>query len=361
MMGTANTMCCLTEALGMSLPGNAGYASVEAGLYRLGKQAGRQVMALLEKDIRPKNIMTKDAIENAMLVHSAIGGSTNAVLHLPAICEELEIEIPLSHWNEVSKKAPHLANITAGSHYTMRDFGHAGAIQAVMKELSSVLNLNVLTCTGRSVSENLTSAINHNPDVVRPLSNSVYEEGAIAILMGNISPNGAVVKQTAVPKKMLKHRGPAKVYDNEDLARDALLDNQIKEGDVVVIRYEGARGGPGMREMYTFQNLLCGKGLDQSVALLTDGRFSGFTHGPAIGHVSPEAADGGPIAAIKDGDMIEYDLTTKTLNADLSEKEIQDRLKNWSPPEPKYKRGFLGKIYPKIVESADKGCILRVR
>lgn len=361
MMGTANTMCCLTEALGMSLPGNAGYASVEAGLYRLGKQAGRQVMALLEKDIRPKNIMTQDAIENAMLVHSAIGGSTNAVLHLPAICEELEIEIPLSHWNEVSKKAPHLANITAGSHYTMRDFGHAGAIQAVMKELSSVLNLNVLTCTGRSLSENLTSAVNHNPDVVRPLSNSVYEEGAIAILMGNISPNGAVVKQTAVPKKMLKHRGPAKVYDNEDLARDALLDNQIKEGDVVVIRYEGARGGPGMREMYTFQNLLCGKGLDQSVALLTDGRFSGFTHGPAIGHVSPEAADGGPIAAIKDGDMIEYDLTKKTLNVELSDREIQDRLKDWSPPEPKYKRGFLGKIYPKIVESADKGCILRVR
>lgn len=361
MMGTANTMCCLTEALGMSLPGNAGYASIEAGLYRLGKEAGRKIMELVEKNIRPRDIMTKGAIENAMLVHSAIGGSTNAILHLPAICEELDLEIPLSHWNEASRKAPHLANITAGSQYTMRDFGHAGAIQAVMKELSSVMNLDVLTCTGKTLGENLDSAVNHNPEVIRPLSSPVYPEGAIAVLMGNICPSGAVVKQTAVPKQMLRHRGPAKVYDNEDLAREALLSNQIKAGDVVVIRYEGARGGPGMREMYTFQNLLCGKGLDQSVALVTDGRFSGFTHGPAIGHVSPEAAAGGPIAAIHDGDRIEYDLVKKTLNVELSEVEIADRLKGWTPPESKFKTGFLGKIYPKIVESADKGCVLRVR
>jgi dihydroxy-acid dehydratase len=361
MMGTANTMCCLTEAMGMSLPGNAGYSSVDAALYRLGKQAGRQVMELVKKDIRPKDIMTRATIENAMLVHSAIGGSTNAILHLPAICYELGIEIPLGHWNEVSKKAPHLANITAGSKYTMRDFGFAGGIQAVMKELSSVLDLKALTCTGKTVGENLGSAVNKDPEVIRPLSKPVYAEGATAILNGNISPPGAVVKQTAVPKPMLKHRGPAKVYDSEDIAKDALLADEIKEGDVVVIRYEGARGGPGMREMYTFQNILCGKGLDQSVALVTDGRFSGFTHGPAIGHVSPEAANGGPIAAIRDGDMIKYDLPGKTLQVELSDKEIQERLKSWKPPKAKIKSGFLGRIYPHIVESADKGCILKVR
>jgi len=280
---------------------------------------------------------------------------------MPAIYNELGIDIPLSHWNEISEKAPHLANITAGSKYMMKDFGRAGGIQAVMKELSSVLNLKVLTCTGKTLGENLKSAVNFDPDVIRSLSNPVYSKGAIAILKGNISPDGAVVKQTAVPENMLRHRGPAKVYDAEDIAKDALLKHQIKEGDVVVIRYEGARGGPGMREMYTFQNIICGMGLDKSVALVTDGRFSGFTHGPAIGHVSPEAADGGPIAAIRDGDIIEYDVPAKKLNMELSEQEIQKRLKDWKRPEPKIKTGFVGTIYPNIVESADKGCILKLR
>jgi len=361
MMGTANTLCCMTEALGMSLPGNAGLAAIESALYRMGKEAGRKVMEAVEKDIRPRDIMTKEALENAMLVHSAIGGSTNAILHMPAIFYELGIDIPLSHWNEVSKKAPHLANITAGSQYTMRDFASAGAIQAIMKELSSVLNLDVLTCTGKTLRENLESAVNLNPDVIRPLSNPIYSEGATAILMGNISPNGAVVKQTAVPENMLRHRGPAKVFEDEDSAREGLLNHQLKEGDVVVIRYEGARGGPGMREMYTFQTILCSMGLDTSVALVTDGRFSGFTRGPAIGHVSPEAADGGPIAAIRDGDIIEYDIPAKKLNVELSDKEIQNRLMEWKRPEPKIKTGFLGTIYTNIVESADKGCILKVQ
>lgn len=361
MMGTANTMCCLTEAMGMSLPGNATQAAVMSSLYRLGREAGRKLMELVEKNIRPRDIMTKEALENSLLVHSAIGGSTNAILHMPAIYNELEIDIPLAHWNEVSEKAPHLANITAGSKYTMKDFARAGGIQAVMKELSSVLDRGVLTCTGESLSENLKSAVNSDPDVIRPLSNPVYSKGAIAILRGNVSPNGAVIKQTAVPESMLRHRGPAKVFDGEEIAKEALLKHQIKEGDVVVIRYEGARGGPGMREMYNFQNIICGMGLDQSVALVTDGRFSGFTHGPAIGHVSPEAADGGPIAIIRDGDIIEYDIPAKKLNVDLSEQEIQNRLKDWKRPEPRIKTGFVGRIYPKIVESADKGCILKVR
>lgn len=360
MMGTANTFCCMTEAVGMSLPGNASHPAVESSLYRLGKGAGRKVMELVEKNIRPRDIMTRKALENTLLVHSAIGGSTNAVLHMPAIYHELGIDIPLSHWNEVSKKAPHLANITAGSKYTMRDFGYAGGVQAVMKELSSVLNLEVLTCTGKTLGENLKSAVNFSHDVIRPLSNPIYSEGAVAILMGNISPNGAVVKQTAVSKEMLKHLGPARVFDGEDDARDALLNHQIKPGEVVVIRYEGARGGPGMREMFTFQTLLCGMKLDKTVALVTDGRFSGFTRGPAIGHVSPEAAARGPIAAIQDGDIIEYDIPAKRLNVDLSGEEIQKRLRDWKGPEPKIKTGFLGTIYSRIVESADRGCILKV-
>ncbi len=361
MMGTANTFCCLTEALGLSLPGNVGKAAVESSLSRLAKQAGRTIMELLERNIRPRDIMTREAIENIMMVHSVIGGSSNAILHLPAILHELGIEIPLAHWNKVSKKAPHLTNITAGSVYTMRDFGNAGGVQAVMKELSSVLNLDVLTCTGKSLRENLATAINANPEVIRPLSNPVYKEGATAILLGNLSPNGAVVKQSAVPEEMMKHNGPARVFDGEEAAKSALLSRKINKGDVVVIRYEGARGGPGMREMYTFQNILCGMGLEKSVALVTDGRFSGFTRGPAIGHVSPEAADGGLIAALRDGDRIEYDIPARKLEVMLSDKEIQERMKDWKPPEPRIKTGFLGSIYPYIVESADKGCILRIR
>jgi len=361
MMGTANTMCCLTEAAGMSLPGNAGKAAVESSLLRLAKQAGRNIMELLEKNIRPRDIMTREAMENVMMVHSAIGGSSNAVLHIPAILNELGIEIPLAHWNEVSRKAPHLANITAGSKYTMQDFGYAGGIQAIMKELETVLSLDVMTCTGKKMKENLEAAVNTNPEVIRPLSNPVFKEGATAILLGNLSPNGAVVKQTAVARNMMKHKGPARVFNGEDAAKAALLDHRLKEGDVVVIRYEGARGGPGMREMCTFQQLLCSMGLDTSVALVTDGRFSGFNRGPAIGHVSPEAADRGPIAAIRDGDMITYDIPGRKLNVLLSDKEIQERLKSLHAPEPKIKTGFLGSIYPHIVESADKGCILRIR
>ena len=361
MMGTAHTMCCMTEAIGMSLPGNGTECAVRASIYRLAKAAGRKIMHLIEKDIRPRDIMTRESMENALMVHSAIGGSTNAVIHVPAILHELGIEIALDHWNEVSRKVPHLVNITSGSKYTMEDFDRAGGVQAVMKELESGLNLDVQTCMGNSLRENLRSIKTLDRDVIRSLENPIFREGAIAILKGNLSPNGAVVKQTAVPSTMLVHRGPAKVFDNEEEAKDALLAHRIVPGDVVVIRYEGPRGGPGMREMYTFQTILCGMELDSSVALVTDGRFSGYTRGPAIGHVSPEAADNGPIGAVKDGDIIAYDIPKRTLKLELSEAEIKKRLKGRKGPEPKIRAGFLGEIYTKIVDSVDKGAILKIR
>jgi len=358
-MGTANTMCCLTEAMGMSLPDNGTEIAVGASLYRLARMAGRKVVELIQNNIRPIDIITKDSIRNAMMVHSAIGGSTNAVIHIPAILDELGLEVPLNHWNEISSKVPHLVNTTAGSNYTIEDFGIAGGVQAVMLELKSLLGLDVLTCTGRTLAENLKSAKNCNKDVIRSLENPIYKEGSLAILKGNLAPQGAVVKQTAVASKMLVHRGPAKVYNGEDEAKDALLAKKIKPGDVVVIRYEGPKGGPGMREMYTFQTIICGMGLDDSVALVTDGRFSGWNRGPAIGHVSPEAVDRGPLAAVRDGDIISYDIPRRILDVELSKGQIQERLKSIEPFEPRIKGGFLGKIYAGLVGSVERGAVLR--
>jgi dihydroxy-acid dehydratase len=351
----------MTEALGMSLPGNGAETAVNASLYRLGKAAGRKVMELIHEDIRPRDIMTEASMKTAMLVHSAIGGSTNAVIHVPAILHELGIEIPLDYWNEISKMAPHLVNLTAGSPYTMEDFGAAGGVQAVMKELGSLLNLDAVTCTGKTLGENLASAENRAVDVIRSLDNPVYHEGAIAVLHGNLAPRGAVVKQTAVVSHMLSHRGPADVFDSEDAAKDALLAHKITPGDVVVIRYEGPKGGPGMREMYTFQTILCGMGLDRSVALVTDGRFSGWNRGPAIGHVSPEAADGGPLGVLQDGDIISYDIPNRSLVVELSEAEIKERAKYQSAPPPKIHGGFLGDLYTELVDSVDRGAVLRPR
>lgn len=357
-MGTANTMCCLTEAMGMSLPGNAAIPAYTSAVYRIAKAAGRKIMELIDKDIRPSDILTKKAFENAMLVHSAIGGSTNAVLHLPAIMNELGFEIPLNKWNEIKAKAPHLVSLTAGSNFTMHDFYMAGGIPALMKEMSNILNMNCLTCSGESLSDNLRDKENKNSEVIRPLSRPFNQEGAISILKGNLAPDGAVVKQTAVPQNMLKHSGPAIVYEKEEEARVALLNGEIKPGHVVVIRNEGPRGGPGMREMYAFQNLICGMGLDCSVALVTDGRFSGWTRGPAIGHVSPEAASGGPIAVVRNGDIISYNIPACTINIDLSSEELNQRLNEWVKPKITINKGFLGSIYARIASSGDKGAIL---
>jgi dihydroxy-acid dehydratase len=358
-MGTANTMCCLTEAIGMSLPGNGTEISVGASLFRLGRRAGRKIVELVHKNIRATDIITKDSIVNAMMVHSAIGGSTNAVIHIPAILNEIDAEVQLDYWNEICSKIPHLVNTTAGSKYTIEDFGQAGGVQAVLSELISYINVNVMTSTGRTLRENLLTAKNENREIIRSVDNPIFSEGAIAILKGNIAPNGAVVKQTAVAPKMLVHNGPAKVYEGEDKAKDALLAKEIIPGDVVIIRYEGPKGGPGMREMYTFQTILCGMGLDDSVALVTDGRFSGWNRGPAIGHVSPEAAEGGPIAAIANGDIISYNIPERWIRVELPEDEINKRLKFVPKFESKIKNGFLGKIYTKLVASVDHGAVLK--
>ena len=358
-MGTANTMCCLTEALGMSLTGNGTQCAIASSLMRLAKEAGRQIMNLVARNLHPRDIMTLEAFENAMAIHSAIGGSTNAVIHLPAIASELGLDLSLDRWNDVSARVPHLANITAGSSYNMQDLDEAGGIPAVMKELGPLLNQETMTVTGRSLRENINESENLNPQVIRQLGNPVFSQGAIAVLKGNLAPDGAVVKQTAVAQEMLVHRGPAKVFESEDEAKEALLAHRIMPGDVVVIRYEGPKGGPGMREMYTFQTILCGMDMDRAVALVTDGRFSGWNRGPAIGHVSPEAADGGPLAALRNGDMISYDIPKRRLSVELSPSEIKKRLKSWRAPLPKVQGGFLGEIYPRIVGPVDKGATLR--
>jgi dihydroxy-acid dehydratase len=359
-MGTANTMCCLTEALGMSLPTNGTQCAVRSSLLRVAKASGRKIVDLVAQDIRPMDIMTFKAFENAMAVHSAIGGSTNAVIHLPAIAGELGLELPLENWNKISDKVPHLANITAGSSFTMQDLDEAGGIPAVMKELGDLLHKDILTVSGQTLGENIKDSKNLNAKVIRPLDDPVFAQGAIAILKGNLAPNGAVVKQTAVVKEMLEHRGPAKVFDSEDEAKEALLNHKVVQGDIVVIRYEGPKGGPGMREMYTFQTILCGMGLDKSVALITDGRFSGWNRGPAIGHVSPEAADGGLIALVKDGDIVSYNIPRKEIAVEITKEEIKRRGKPKPPHRPLFKKGFLGRVYPFLVGPVDRGAVLEV-
>jgi dihydroxy-acid dehydratase len=359
-MGTANTMCCLAEALGMSLPTNGTQGAVHSSLLRVARDAGRQIMKLVTEDIRPSHIITPKALENAMAIHSAIGGSTNAVIHLPAIAGELGLELPLDNWNSISTRVPHLANITAGSNYTMQDLDFAGGIPAVMQELGDMIYEDALTVTGGTVGENISKYRNLNQNVIRPLNDPVYAQGAIAVLKGSLAPGGAVVKQTAVAEGMREHRGPAKVFDGEEDAKNALLANEIVPGDVVVIRFEGPKGGPGMREMYTFQTILCGMGLDDSVALITDGRFSGWNRGPAIGHVSPEAADGGAIAKVMDGDIISYSISRKEITLEVTEEKMARRESPEAPRKRYLGKGFLAKIYTHLVGPVEKGAVLEI-
>lgn len=359
-MGTANTMCCIAEALGMSLPTNGTQCAVHSSLLRVARDAGRQIMKLVAQDIRPSHIITLKALENAMVIHSAIGGSTNAVIHLPAIAGELGLELPLDNWNSISNRVPHLANITAGSNYTMQDLDFAGGIPAVMQELGDMIHRDVLTATGRTLGENISGYRNLNPNVIRPLNDPVHAQGAIAVLKGSLAPGGAVVKQTAVAEQMREHRGPAKVFNSEEDAKDALLANEIVPGDVVVIRFEGPKGGPGMREMYTFQSILCGMGLDDSVALITDGRFSGWNRGPAIGHVSPEAADGGTIAKVMDGDIISYSIARKEIILEVAKEDLDKRECSNPPEKVHLKKGFLGQIYVHLVGPVERGAVLEI-
>jgi dihydroxy-acid dehydratase len=359
-MFTANTMNCATEAMGMSLPGSGTIPAVYAERYRLAKRAGMRIMALLEEDIRPLNIVTKDSIVNAITVDLALGGSTNTVLHIPAIAAEAGIDIDLELFDNISEKTPHLCNMSPAGPHHLQDLYEAGGVYAVMKELSKVglIHEDRLTVSGKRIGEHLNDADIQRKDVIRSVDDPYHEKGGIAILDGNLAPEKAVVKRTAVDRSMWLHRGPARVFESEESAEHAIFSKQIKKGDVVVIRYEGPKGGPGMREMHIAISAIVGMGLDRDVALITDGRWSGASRGPAVGHISPEAAEGGPIAVLRDGDIVEIDIENKRLTVELNDDEIQKRLKSWKPPEQKVKKGYLAR-YSKMAQSAHKGAIFR--
>jgi len=340
-MFTANTMACITEALGMSLPGCATALAVSALKLRIARESGERILELLREDLKPSDIMTTKAFENAIAVDMALGGSTNAVLHLSAIAGEAGIPLPLSLFDEISRRVPHLCNMVPSGPYALEDLDAAGGIPALMKELSPLLHLDAVSVTGKTMEKNIEEARVLNAEVIRPLANPVHKEGGIAVLRGNLAPKGSVVKTAAVSPEMLVHKGPARVFDSEEDAMKAIVSRKIERGDVVVIRYEGPKGGPGMREMLSPTATISGMGLSGSVALVTDGRFSGATRGPCIGHVSPEAAEGGPIAALRNGDVIEINIPKRTLRVELEDEEIKNRLRSWKPKPPKVKRGYL--------------------
>jgi dihydroxy-acid dehydratase len=357
-MFTANTMACVTEALGMSLPGCATPVAVSAERLRIAKATGERVVGLVNEDLKPRDILSSDSFENAIMVDMALGGSTNTVLHVTAIANEAEVDLPLSLFDKLSKRVPHICSMIPSGPYDMKDLDEAGGIPAVMKQLSDALHLNALTVTGKTVKENIASAVVLNPEVIRPMDNPVHKEGGIAVLTGNLAPDGAVVKAAGISANMMVHQGPAKTFDSEEDAMKAILNKKIQKGDIVVIRYEGPKGGPGMREMLTPTASIAGMGLSESVALITDGRFSGATRGPCIGHVSPEAATGGPIGLLKDGDIIEIDVPKRKLNVKLSDGELAKRAKSWTAKEPNVKTGYLVR-YSQMVEPAHKGSILK--
>ncbi|WP_113671330.1 dihydroxy-acid dehydratase [Vallitalea guaymasensis] len=358
-MFTANSMNCLTEVLGLGLPGNGTIPAIYSERIRLAKMAGMAVMKVLEKDIRPRDIMNEKTFQNALTVDMALGCSTNSMLHLPAIANEAEVELNLDIANEISSKTPNLCKLSPAGPYHIQDLYKAGGVQAVMKELSKkdLLNTDLMTVTGKTVGENIEKAVNRDENVIRPIDDPHSKTGGIAVLKGNIAPDGCVVKKSAVAKQMLQHTGPARVYDSEDEAIKAIYDGMIKKGDVVVIRYEGPKGGPGMREMLSPTSALAGMGLDKEVALITDGRFSGATRGAAIGHVSPEAADGGNIGLVKENDTIEIDIEKGSINLKVTEEELEARREVFVPKEPKIKKGYLAR-YAKLVKSASTGAIL---
>lgn len=358
-MFTANTMNCLTEAMGMALPGNGTIPAVFSERIRLAKQAGRQIVRLVEQNIRPLDIITMESLKNAIVVDVALGGSTNTVLHMPAIAYEAGLEIDLEIFNEISDRTPHLCNMSPAGPHHLQDLYEAGGVSAVMKELTrkGLINTEVMTVGLNTVGQVIENACIELRDVIRTVDNPWHATGGIAVLKGNLAPDGAAVKRTAVAPEMWKHVGPARVFDLEEEAQQAIYSGAIKEGDVVVIRYEGPKGGPGMREMLIATSALVGMGLDKKVALITDGRFSGATRGPAIGHISPEAAEGGPIALLQDGDIIEIDINAKKLEVHLSEEELAQRKLDWCPPKPKVEKGYLYQ-YSKLASSASKGAVL---
>lgn len=351
-------MQCITEALGLSLPYSATAPAISAEKLRIARESGRLIISLLNRKITARKIVNKYSIENAIMVDMALGGSTNTILHLTAIANEAEVDLPIEKFDEISRKTPCLTSLNPAGKYFVLDLHEAGGIPAIMKEISKNLYLKCLTVTGKTVEENIKDAKVLRREVINPVENPVYPEGGIAILKGNLAPEGAVVKQSAVHPSMLKFKGKAKVFNCEEEAVKAMVEGKVKEGSVVVIRYEGPKGGPGMREMLTATSTLKGLGLEFNVALITDGRFSGATAGPCIGHISPEAAEGGPIAIVEEDDNIEIDIPARKLNLDISAKEIEERLKEWVPPKPKVLKGYLYR-YSKLVSSASKGAILK--
>ncbi|MEA2084278.1 MAG: dihydroxy-acid dehydratase [Thermodesulfobacteriota bacterium] len=360
-MFTANSMNCLTEALGLGLPGNGTIPAISAARIRLAKHAGMAVMDLLEKDIRPRDIATSEAFENAMAVDMALGCSTNTVLHIPAIAREAEVDLPLDMFNTVSRRVPHLCSLIPGGTHSLQQLDEAGGVQAVMLQLLDTergLNQDVMTVTGKTLGENLSKAAVRDADIIRSASDPYHEQGGIAILYGNLAPEGAAVKQSAVADEMLKHSGPARVFDSEEEAQEAILSGKINAGDVVVIRYCGPRGGPGMPEMLSPTSAIVGMGLGKSVVLITDGRFSGGTKGACIGHVSPEAADGGPIGLVREGDTIVLDITAKKLLLDVSEDELAKRKKQWQPRPPNITTGYAAR-YARQVSSGSTGAVVK--
>ncbi|MCI8508209.1 MAG: dihydroxy-acid dehydratase [Lachnospiraceae bacterium] len=360
-MYTANSMNCLTEALGMGLPGNGTIPAVYSERLKLAKHAGMAVMEMYHKNIRPRDIITKDAIMNALTVDMALGCSTNSMLHIPAIAHEIGFDFDIALANEVSAKTPNLCHLAPAGPTYMEDLNEAGGVYAVMNQLKQkgLLNEDCLTVTGKTIGEAVEGAVNKNPEVIRPLDNPYSETGGLAVLKGNLAPDGSVVKRSAVVQEMMKHEGPARVFDCEEDAIAAIKGGKIVSGDVVVIRYEGPKGGPGMREMLNPTSAIAGMGLGSSVALITDGRFSGASRGASIGHVSPEAAVGGPIAFVEEGDIIKIDIDNHSLELDISEEEMAKRKAAWTPRQPKVTTGYLAR-YAKMVTSGNRGAVLEL-
>ncbi len=360
-MYTANSMNCLTEAIGMGLSGNGTIPAVYSQRIKLAKHAGMKVMELLEKNICPRDIMTEKAFMNALTVDMALGCSTNTMLHLPAIAHEAGVLLNPDIANQISAKTPNLCHLAPAGHHYMEELNEAGGIYAVMNELNKkgLLYTDLITATGKTVGENIEGCVNKNTDIIRPIDKPYSETGGIAVLHGNIAPDSCVVKRSAVVPEMMVHEGPARVFDCEEDAIEAIKGGKIVAGDVVVIRYEGPKGGPGMREMLNPTSAIAGMGLGSSVALITDGRFSGASRGASIGHVSPEAAVGGPIALIEEGDTIAIDIPANTINVKISDEELEKRKALWTPKEPKVKTGYLAR-YASMVTSADKGAILKI-
>ena len=358
-MYTANSMNCLTEAIGMGLAGNGTIPAVYSARLRLAKHAGMKIMELVEKNICPRDIMTEKAFHNAETVDMALGGSTNTMLHLPAIAHECGIELSFDMSNEISEKTPNICHLAPAGNTYMEDLDKAGGVHAVMAELAEagLLYTDVMTCTCKPLSENLVGAVNRNEEIIRPLSNPYLKNGGIAVLKGNLAPDGCVVKQAAVAPEMMVHEGPARVFECEDDAIAAIYAGKIVKGDVVIIRYEGPKGGPGMREMLNPTSAIAGMGLDRDVALITDGRFSGATRGASIGHVSPEAASGGPIGLVEEGDIISIDIPNHSIMLKVDDAELARRKAAWVCPEPRIKTGYLSR-YAKQVSSADRGAVL---